>query len=352
MAQDSVLRGAARAFSGPPLALTAVTTLLVAIGVAAGLLGVPLLLIGASWTWTYAFLLVEATAHGLPLPVLAIENANPWHEPRPLLQLALLGATASLGWWLGQRFGAGAATGVGVASLLAFPASLALLAVEGDALRAVWPPALVRVAVGLGTRYLSILGLGACYAMLLVVLAHRLPAMALLIVAQLLVYSLAAALGAALYARRHELGLEAWRTPERDAERDARTTDRARAAFAEELYGLMRARHPEIAWARATAWLERGGREPAAYRWLRERALSWGETRFADRLGDELVARLLALGRRGEALEEVEACWRRGGHYAPGDSRDRDALESVARDLGRATALERLRAERAAGAAD
>jgi hypothetical protein len=348
MAADSLLRGAARAFSGPPLALTAVTTLAVAIGGAAGMFGVPLLLIGAAWTWTYAFLLVEATAHGLPPPVLAIEDTNPWREPRPLLQLVALGATASLVWWLGQQFGTVLAAAVGVATLLALPASVALLAIDGDPWRAASPPALVRVAVGIGARYFGILALGAGYAALLVVLAPRLPSIVLLIAAQLLIYSLATALGAALHARRHQLGLDAVRAPERDAAREARSAENLRAAMAEELYGLMRARHPEVAWARASAWLERDGREPATYRWLRDRALMWGETRFADRLVEDLVARLIALGRRGEALEEVEACWRRGGRYAPADSRDRDALESVARALGRAAALERLRAERAA----
>jgi hypothetical protein len=348
MGDESLLRGALRVFSAPPLALTAITTPLVAIGATGGVLGIPVLLIGVSWIWTYAFLLVEASAHGLPLPVLALESANPWHEPRPLLSLALLAATAGLAWWLGQRLGTTAAIGVAAAGLLAFPASLALLAVEGSAVRALWPPALLRVAVGVGVRYAAILGLAACYGALLALLFRTVPAIVLLATAQLLLYSLATALGASLYARRHELGLEAWVAPERAAERDARAAESARAAFATELYGLMRARHPEIAWARAAAWLGEGGRDPASYRWLQQRALGWGETRFADRLGEELVARLIALGRRGEALEEVEACWRRGGRYAPADSRDREALESTARALGRSAAFERLRAERPA----
>lgn len=346
MGAGSFLRGAARIFATAPLALVALSTVLLAIGDAAGVLGIPVLLIAASWIWTYAYLLVVATAHGLPLPVLAVENANPWHEPRPLLQLALLAAAGSLAWWLDQRLGAWPAVGIGLLTLLAFPASLALLAVEGEVVRAASPVAIARVAAGLGVRYLWLFVLGTVYAAVLVALAGVLPRIAILAVGQLLLFSLCTALGAALYARRHELGFEAWCTPERDAERDARTAERARAALAAELYGLIRARRPEVAWAQARAWLERTGRDPAAYRWLRERALSWGETRFADRLGDELVARLIALGRRGEALDEVEACWRRDGRYAPGDYRDRDVLEGVARELRRDAALERLRAER------
>ena len=346
MGDDSFLRGAARAFAGPPLALTVVATVVLMIGDAAGVIGIPALLIGCSWIWTYSFLLVRTAAHGQPLPVLAVENANPWHEPRPLLQLVLLAASASLAWWLAGHVGRWAAAGVAAAMVLSLPASVALLAVEGEAMRAVSPIAIVRVAAGLGPRYLAVLGLGAVYGATVVALAKVLPRFVLAAVAQMLLYSLATALGVTLYARRHELGLDAWHTPERDAERDAQRSDRERAAFATELYGLIRARHPEVAWARAREWLAATGRDPAAIRWLRDRALEWGEPRFADRLGEELVARLIALGRRGEALAEVEACWRRGGKFAPIDYRDRDVLEGVARELGRDVAAARLRAER------
>ncbi|MBS0393684.1 MAG: hypothetical protein JSR54_03615, partial [Proteobacteria bacterium] len=70
--------------------------------------------------------------------------------------------------------------------------------------------------------------------------------------------------------------------------------------------------------------------------------LAWGEARFADRLAEERLVRLVALGRHGEALAELEACWRRGGECLPPDARDRAALASTARTLGRHATLERL----------
>ncbi len=346
MEPDSFLRGAARVFAGPPLGMVAMTTVVLAIGLLGGLKGVPLLACGATWAWTYCFLIVTALAHGLPPPVFSIEHANPAHMPRPVLHLLLIALVAGLGWWLQVHYGDWAAIGLGAAVLTVLPASLALLAVEGNALRAVSPVAILRVSVGLGLRYPALLALGAGYALLLFGLAGALPTALTVALGVLLFYSLATALGTALFARRLELGLDAWQAPEIHAARAEREAERARAALAQEVYGLIRARHADQAWARATEWLAAADRDPAAYRFLHERALEWGETRFADRLGDELVARLVALGRRGEALEVVEACWRRGGRWAPGDYRDRDALESVANELGHVASRERLRAER------
>ena len=346
MAAGSTLHGAARAIAGPPLLLVAVTTSLFALAVRAGLIGLPLLLLALSWVWTYAYLLVQTTANGVALPVLSIEATNPWHEPRPLLQFVLLLAAGALAWAAGRAWGDGAALAVCVLALAAFPASLALLAIGGEVLHAISPLAIGRVVLGLGMRYVEIMALGAAYLGLLVVLGRRLSPVPTAAVAQLLLFSLATALGTAVHARRLELGFEPSRSPERDAEHSARLEARAHAEVADELFALIRVRRTADAWAAATAWLDRSGRQPDAYRWLRDRALSWGEAAFADSLNDLLVGRLVALGRRGEALEEVESCWRRGGRYAPRDSRDRDALESAARALGRHATLDRLRKER------
>ena len=346
MRPDSLLGSAARVVAGPPLALIAVTTLLLWLARAAGLFGLPLALVSLSWVWAYGYLLVVATARGQPLPVLTIESTNPWHEPRPLALLAVVGLALVAGRALAMRLGAPALVGAALVVLLTSPAALALLAVEGDGWRVLSPPALVRVAAGLGTRYLGLLALALGYAALLATLAARLPFVVLAATAQLMWLSVAAALGTSLYVRRNELGLEAWEAPERAATRAAREAERERDAFATEIYGLLRARRGPTAWRHAGEWLARGGRDPDQYRWLRDRALLWGESTFADRLGDELVSRLLALGRRGEALGEIEDCWRRGGRYVADDHRDRDVLEATARELGRTATHARLRAER------
>src|SRR5450631_1509004 len=145
MAFAAVLRYLLRPLAGPPLLLNVVVSLLLAVANAAGLVGLPLVGLLASWVGTYAFLLVDYTAHGRPPPVLALEMTVPWHEPRPLLLVVLLGATAGVVWWLRLHGADGGAIAIAVSVLALFPASLALLAVEGNLLRALWPPALFAI---------------------------------------------------------------------------------------------------------------------------------------------------------------------------------------------------------------
>ncbi|MBS0396064.1 MAG: hypothetical protein JSR54_15705, partial [Proteobacteria bacterium] len=103
MSDEGFLRGAARAFATPPLVLTAAVAVLAPLGVMGGWLGLPLLAILGWWTWIYAFLLVRSTALGQPLPVLAVEHANPLHEPRPLGLLAALALGGSAAWAAAQH---------------------------------------------------------------------------------------------------------------------------------------------------------------------------------------------------------------------------------------------------------
>jgi hypothetical protein len=348
MAELSLFQGALRVLRGPGLLLVIVVAALDALAHAGGLIGLPLGMIVTSWCFTYVYLVVEALARGKPVPLLAIEHANPAHEPRPLLLAALTLAAGFLIDAIAGRWGAGAGLAATGAVLVASPALVALVAVEGSAWRALSPLALIRVARGLGGRYVVLVAIALAAGAGIALAAERLSFVVVVAGAQLVAYGLAGALGAALHARRHELGLETWQSAERTGERQARVEERERTEFSTELYALVRTRRPDELWARAARWIAAHGREPAEYRWLRDRALAWGEQRLADRFTEELLVRLIALGRRGEAVDELAACWSRGGQCLPPGGLDRDALLSTARALGRAALVERLRREMAA----
>jgi hypothetical protein len=337
-----------RPLVGPPLVFITIVTPLLALAGALGLPGVPLLLLLASWIWAYAYLLVDYTARGLPPPVLAMEMVVPWYEPRPLLQLIVLLIAAGFGWWLDRHGARAAAIAVAVATIASLPASVAVLAVEGDLARAVWPPALLRIARGLGPGYVVVFGVAIAAGGLWLAAAPYLPRLVWYALGQLAAFSVAATLGGVLYARRTALGLDAWESPERRAAASDAATARARARIVDEVYALLRARELSAAWDRLCAGLGTPPPDPDTYRWFRDRAAQWQDRRIADRLNEALVARLLALGRRGEALVEVERWWQHGGTYAPGSERDVDVLKSVAAGLGRDATRERLVADSAA----
>ena len=351
MVSGAIFRYLLRPLSGPPLLLTIVVSLLGTMALFAGPFGFALASILAPWVWSYAYLLVDYTARGLPAPVLTIENTAPWHEPRPLVQIVLLAAAGYLVWYLHQGGNDPGAFAAAAIALVFFPASLAVLAVEGHVGRALWPPALLAVVHGIGLAYLVLIAIICGIAALVIALAPYLSTLFRLAVAQLGLYAIASCLGGALYERRLELGLEAWQSPEREAAKldagEARKRDRA----AEGIYVLVRAGNHAAALTSLGVALGAAPTDPETYRWFRDRAASWQDRRIADRLTSELVSRLLILGRRGEALAEVESWWQQNGRFVPRAARDLDVLKSVATELAHPAARERLSNEAAAAAA-
>ena len=327
---------------GPPAWLVLVVTPLTLLGQWAGMAGVPLLAVLGGWVWTYTFLMAETTAHGLPPPVLSIERTNPWHEPRALVPLLV---ALCVGWGAATFFSHGnspAGVALATAALLLTPASLAVLAIEDGLVRAFWPPALLRVAIGLGGRYPAIVALGASYVTVLALLAPRLPAILLIALAQFALFSFAALLGKSLYRRRDTLALDAWHSPEREERQATAAADRAAEAVATEIYGLLRVGRDLSAAAHADAWLSAVGRSPSACRWLRDRALLWNEPGLADHLDGVLVSRLIELGRRGEAIGTLESCWNRGGTLPTLTDLDAEALLAAAVRSGHDATVARL----------
>jgi hypothetical protein len=69
----------------------------------------------------------------------------------------------------------------------------------------------------------------------------------------------------------------------------------------------MRAGSHTQAWSMLQSWLTTRGNAPDDYRWLCGRVATWDDPRYATRLTEDYVDRLLALKRTGEALDVVAA---------------------------------------------
>ena len=205
-------------------------------------------------------------------------------------------------------FGTAPAIVLTVVALLALPASIAVLGVEGNIFKAAYPVAWARVIIGLGPMYFLVLGVIRGYSLLTAILVRWELWLPLQIaIFMFCVLSIFSALGGALYERRHELGLEKWVSPERDQElKDARELRQSHAEVTE-AYGKMRVGSHIECWQQLQDWLSKRGHGAADYRWLCDRVASWGDPRYITRLSQDYLERLLQLKRTGEAVCSASA---------------------------------------------
>jgi hypothetical protein len=319
IANASLLRHLIRPIRGGAAGVLIVFSLLLAIAAHAGLLGIPLAFILISWFFKYAYILFDHTVWGFDEPpALDIQMLNPVDEQRPLAQVLILGLIYAAVKLAGTRLGAGVATCLAAAAALLLPASIAVLGLERNILKALSPMALVRMIQGLGMVYPAVLALIAC-GLVGAALLERLDLWLPLQVgiAMLVVLSMFSVLGGALYERRNELGLETRRSPEHAMERQRREDLRQSEAMVTHAYGQMRAGSHAKAWEELQGWLASRGDSPADYRWLCDRLSAWHDTRYPNRLTEEHVEKLLRLRHDGQALDAVVYRLRQDPSFRP-----------------------------------
>ncbi len=284
-----------------------VFALLLFIAGKAGLIGIPLALLVVSWFFKYAYILFDHTVRGFDEPpTLDIQMVNPVDEQRPLAQLVILGLIYAAVKLLQSYSGSTAAIAAVVVFAFFLPASVAILGLESNILKAAYPVEWIRIVRELGVLYGAVFFIIALYVLGLGLLA-RLNLWTPLEIAACMfaILSVFSFLGGVLYERRDELGLETWVSPERTEAKKQRQVLRQDETLVLEAYGLMRAGSHIKSWQVLADWLKSKGNDPDDYRWLCERAASWDDPRYITRLTQELVDRLLTLKRTGEALDVV-----------------------------------------------
>jgi hypothetical protein len=292
---------------GGAAGVVVVFAVLLSVAAKAGLPGIPLALILISWLFKYAYVLFDHVVRGVDEPpALDINMVNPLNEQRPIAQVIILAAVAALVILTARVLGPVAGTLLTAVALFFFPASVAILGLEGNVLKAVYPVALVRMVAGLGVMYAGVLSLIAGVVLALGVAAQLSLWMPVQIaVGMFAVLSIFSVLGGALYERRHELGLETWHSPERTAEKERQAEEKQSDSVVTEAYGQVRVGAHQNAWALLQSWLASRGHAPEDFLWVRDKVVAWPDARYADRLTQEYVDRLLAAKRDGEALDAV-----------------------------------------------
>jgi hypothetical protein len=294
---------------GGAAAVLIVFAVLLALAAKAGLMGIPLAFVLTSWFFKYAYILFDHTVRGFDEPpALDISMLNPLDEKRPLAQVLILGLICAAVILARHTMGSTVAIIIAVAAGLLLPASVAILGLEGNVLKAVYPVAWVRMVLGLGPLYALVLAIICGYSLLIAMLGRW----ELWLPVQIAIYmfcilSIFSVLGGSLYERRDELGLETWASPERTVELRNAQDLRHSEKEVMDAYGQMRAGSHIDAWQRLQSWLTARGNAPDDYRWLCGRVAAWGDPRYITRLTEDYVDRLLLLKRTGEALDVVAA---------------------------------------------
>jgi hypothetical protein len=285
----------------------------------AGLIGIPLALLVVSWFFKYAYILFDHTVRGFDEPpTLDIQMVNPVDEQRPLAQLVILGLIYAAVKLLQGYSGSAASIAAAVVFAFFLPASVAVLGLESNLLKAAYPLEWMRIVRGLGVLYGAVFLIIALYVLVLGLL-DRLDFWTPLEIAACMfaVLSVFSLLGGMLYERRDELGLETWTSPEQGEAKQRKQDLRQDEKIVLEAYGLMRAGSHTKSWQMLIDWLKSRGNGPEDYRWLCERVATWDDSRYITRLTQEQVERLLTLKRTGEALDVVVKRLERDSGFRP-----------------------------------
>jgi hypothetical protein len=302
-----IIHHLARPARGGAAGVVIVFALLLFIAAKAGWVGIPLALLVISWFFKYAYILFDHTVRGFDEPpTLDIEMVNPVSEQRPLAQVVILGLIYAAVKLLQDQWGSSVAIAAAVVSAFFLPASVAILGLESNILKAAYPVEWIRIVRGLGVLYGAVFLIVGLYVLALGLLGKLDLWMPLEIAACMFaILSVFSFLGGVLYERRDELGIETWVSPERTEHKNQRQELRRDENLVLEAYSLMRAGSHIKSWQLLVDWLKTKGNDPDDYRWLRERVESWDDPRYITRLTEEHVDRLLALKRTGEALDVV-----------------------------------------------
>jgi hypothetical protein len=272
-------------------------------------------------------------------PVLSLEMVNPLDEQRPLGQLLIIGTFYGGTAALKPIIGADVVFALRALALVLLPACIAVLGSSGSIVTALNPRVLIGTIRRLGSDYLVIwlailvLAFAAYFASTrLANTLLGLPlAIACLMYGWLAVFSV---IGGALYERRHELGIDTWRSPERDHARQQAEQNKEHDRFVDELYGHWRGGAYKEALQAAQNRLAAHQHRLGEYSWLCEALLRWPDRRLASRLAQDYLTLLLPAKRYSEALQAAHRHIAADPEFRPATAAETIRLAGLARDAG------------------
>jgi pentatricopeptide repeat protein len=326
------------------LLIAAFTILLTFFGTYAGYYGILIQLFLSIWLFKYCYFVVEQLADGAQEPpVMDTDMLSPF-EVRPWIQAALIGACFWSCMWLGRPLG----TVLAIVLLFLLPASIAILGAGDSYWHAAQPYKLWLVVWGLGPYYGLILAVIAFH-LLVAMLIDRSNAPQMLSIAysQFAVISVFGVIGASMFERRKQLGLQPSRSPERAAARAEAERVKLRAKMLDDVFQLARLGKHVDATKPLAAWLRDVDTDIAVRDgvYVAEQAARWDHTGSLNTIGSTLIRHLLRAGRPDAALSVFELLRARHPQLMLDSAPDLRLLIDYAETQGKADLVSALRLE-------
>jgi len=332
------------------LLLIAICSILLAIASFVGMFGVPLALIMLACFFKYGLVTVEHVAAGRPgAPVLDVDMVHPLEQKKSLVLLLITGMFFAIYWaatfWVGPLGGAL----IGIAAVAVLPAVVAVQAVTDSVFKSLDPRNWFRLMLWLRGDYAIILGCIALFWLLLylIVATDVVAWLPRFVRIALIMYgwiSVLALIGGAVFERRQADGpdttpLERYEEPMSFDERE-----RLRDHQIDSIYGEWRSGAHKNAWQTLTRQVEQSEDPIAELCWMHERISRWPDFRLGSRVAQELIPRLLAVSRFGEAINLTRQRLKVDPDFRPVTAADTLRMVRIARDGGdRPTARALLR---------
>jgi hypothetical protein len=333
------LRYLAYPANGASLILIALTSLLFCIGWWARVFGLPLMFIMLTWFLKYGLVTVEHIAWKVEgKPVLSVEMLNPVEQKKPLVLVIVVGVFVFVIFAARVRLGNVAAALVGLAAIALLPAAVAVQTGHDSARKGLDVREWFKLIRWLNFDYARVLlGIAVVWlAGVILLLGPPREALPLFVRVAILMFgclSVLALLGGAILEKRladpDDSPLE-----RRELEVSPEEIERRREHQLDSIYGEWRSGAQKNAWQTLMRIVKESESPIDELRWLHERTAGWEEPRLSARIAQELVPRLLATSRYGEAIAVTRQRLAADADYRPVTADETLRIVRVARDGG------------------
>ena len=283
------------------------------------LLGLFAVIMVSSWTLKYGYSILENTAYGYATPPLFNElNSDNYG---PLKQFIYILFFVALSYGLAAKISTYASIPVAFFAIYLLPASTIVIATQDDLLLASNPFTLFAIVHRIGfIRYtvlflLATLTLG-CFLLYRITYPSFLSLL-LLILAIYLYFLTSHIIGFVVFHKRHELGLHAFVSPEREQEEQLKLELQKISDIVQEIYRLTMTYQPQAAIEELYKQTAKFSNHLEIQKDLFYRILAWEEKQVVLAQGRRYLGLLLDHSIFMEAFRVYQLCWQRNPNFSP-----------------------------------